>query len=142
MAPEQPLGESQPIPPVEVPKASLGWLWRSEPDERGQLEKDGSQRHNVRRVAAYGGIFFAGLLYLAGLGAIGLFLGLLPPHKPATADMWHIVVAVLVALFTVPTVLVIAVLRVTGPQADESLPPTAHEALGKMIEKILDKACG
>lgn len=116
--------------------------WRGAPDERGQLEKDGSQRHNVRRLAAYGGIIFAGILYLAGLLAIAFFLGVLPPHKPATADMWHIVVAVLVALFTVPTVLVIAVLRVTGPQADEGLPVTAHEAMGKMIEKAVDKLCG
>ncbi len=145
MPPEEPIGESEPIPPVEPPKTGTGisWqFWKSAPDERCQLEKDGSQRHKLRRLAAYGSIFFAGLLYLAGLATIGLVLGICPEYKPVAADMWHIVVAVLVALFTVPTVLVIAVLRVTGTQADESLPTTAHEALGKMLEKIVDKACG
>jgi hypothetical protein len=56
--------------------------------------------------------------------------------------MLHIVVAILIALFTVPTVLVIAILRVTSPAQDSELPTTAHEAIGKMVEKAVDKFLG
>ena len=56
--------------------------------------------------------------------------------------MWHIVVAVLVALFTVPTVLVIAILKVTSPNQSTEMPASVYEALGKMVEKAIDKITG
>lgn len=136
------IGETQIVPPVHPPKKSGMWLFNRERDERNQIEKDGSQSHNIRRIAAYGAILFAGFLYVAGVIAIMLFLGLTPWRDAATSDMWHIVVAVLIALFTVPTVLIIAVLRVTSPAQASELPTTLHEALGKMLEKIVDKVTG
>lgn len=135
-----PTGATQIVPPIKAPSTKW-WPFGRERDERKQIEKDGSQSHNVRRLAAYGGVVFAAVLYLAGLGAIALFLGLLPNHERIDASMWHIVVAVLVALFTVPTVLVIAILKVTSPSHASDLPTTAHEALGKMFEKFVDKVC-
>lgn len=111
--------------------------------ERNQIEKDGSQSHRIRRWAAYGGIGFAFVLYVAGLFAIGLFLGLFPGcHKGADPAMWHIVIAVLVPLFTVPTVLLIAILRTSTPSPNTELPASSHEALGKWIEKVVDKIGG
>jgi hypothetical protein len=133
-------GAAQIVPPVAAPSTKR-WPFGRERDERKQIEKDGSQSHNVRRLAAYGGVTFAAVLYLAGLGAIALFLGVFPAHPPIDASMWHIVVAVLLALFTVPTVLLIAILKVTSPSQTTELPKSVHEALGKMIEKVVDKVC-
>lgn len=133
-------GATQIVPPITPPSAKW-WQFGLERDERKQIEKDGSQSHNVRRLAAYGGVGIAAVLYLAGLGAIALFIGLIPGHVRVDSSMWHIVVAVLVALFTVPTVLVIAILKVTSPSHASELPTTAHEALGKMFEKFVDKIC-
>ncbi len=134
-------GASQLIPPVVPAKSRSRWLSWFERDERNQLEKDGEQSHRIRRIAAYGGLGVACLLYLAGLVAIALVLGLLSRFgfERVTADMWHIVVAVLVALFTVPTVLVIAILKVTSPNQTSEVPASIHEALGKMVEKAFDK---
>lgn len=132
-------GPTQIVPPVKPPKTP--WFSR-ERDERKQFEKDGSQNHNVRRIAAYGGVLFVGALYAAGLFTIALFLGLVPGQARVDPGMWHIVVAILVALFTVPTVLLIAILKVTSPSQSAELPPTVHEAIGKMIEKAVDKLCG
>lgn len=131
---------AQIVPPVVGPAAGW-WRFGQERDERNQLEKDGSQSHNVRRLAAYGGVCFAGLLYFAGLLAVALFLGLVPGFGKADAAMWHIVVAVLIALFTVPTVLLIAILKVTSPSQSSELPTSVHEAIGKMIERVVDKVC-
>lgn len=128
------------IPPVDPPAKSW-WRGGSERDERSQLERDGSQSHNVRRIAAYGGMLVAGILYLGGLAAIGLVLGLCPKYPRVAADMWHIVVAVLVALFTVPTVLLVSILKVMAPSQETEIPATVHEAMGKMIEKLVDKVC-
>lgn len=127
---------SETIPPVQPPLKSRGFFG---PDERKQFEKDGSQSHNVRRVAAYGGLFVSITLYTAGLFVIAVFLGLWPCAVKITSDMWHIVVAILIALFTVPTVLVIAILKVTSPAQDSELPTTAHEAIGKLFEKFVEK---
>lgn len=129
----------QAVPEIAPPKSGGGWFSSGQIDERKQYEKDGSQSHNVRRLAAYGGVIMAGILYLSGLAAIALFLGLLPCYPRVDASMWHIVVSVLVALFTVPTVLLVAILKVTSPAQTDELPATAHEALGKMLEKVVDK---
>lgn len=139
-----PSGASQPIPPVVPAKSRSGLFSWFERDERNQLEKDGAQSHRVRRIAAYGGLIVACVLYLAGLVAIALVLGLLSHlgFERVDADMWHIVVAVLVALFTVPTVLVIAILKVTSPNQSTEMPTSVYEALGKMVEKAIDKITG
>ena len=131
---------SVPIPPVDTPAKKSGLFgWLFPPDERKQFEKDASQSHNLRRFAAYGGLIVATILYGAGLCAIAVFLGIWPHTEKVTSDMWHIVVAVLIALFTVPTVLVIAILKVSAPTQDSELPATVYEALGKIVEKVVDK---
>lgn len=139
-----PSGPAQAIPPVPPAIGRSRWFFWFERDERNQLEKDGEQSHRVRRIAAYGGLFVASVLYLAGLVAIALVLGLLSSFgfERVDADMWHIVVAVLVALFTVPTVLVIAILKVTSPNQGGEMPASVHEAIGKMVEKVFDKVTG
>lgn len=135
-------GTAQIVPTVAPPRTKW-WNWSRERDERNQIEKDASQSHNIRRLAAYGGLVFVGVLYVAGLVAIAIFLDLIPgqPCKQQATE-WHTVVAVLIPLFTVPTALVIVILKVTSSPQSSELPTTAYEAMGKMIEKIVDKICG
>lgn len=117
-----------------------GWKrwFGAEADERDQIEKDGSQSHNIRRIAAYGGLLIVLVLYACGVFAIALFLGLLPPYKAVAPEMWHIVALVLAALFTAPTVLLLAVLRATT-RRDDGPATSVHEALGQALMKILEK---
>lgn len=143
-APEGPPGSpggTSEIPPVEPPKVTAWWRFSGpEADERDQIEKDGSQSHNIRRIAAYGGLVVVLLLYCCGIAAIVLFLGLMPGHadKAAKPETWHLVALVLAALFTVPTVVLLAVLRATT-RRDEGLPASVHEALGQVVMKLVDK---
>lgn len=130
--------------PPDVPKKKSswgGWFASPERDERNQLEKDGAQGHNIRRVAAYGALIVAIVLYAAGLFSIAMFLGLLPDLAPAaTGDKWHIVVAVLAPLFTVPTVLLISALRAAASTRQEDVAPASvQEAVGGLVTKVLEK---
>jgi hypothetical protein len=136
------IGEATPIPDVSAPDGRLG---SKVSGELQQFEKDGVQSHLIRRWAAYGGLFCAAILYVAGLYSVGLFLGVWP-STPKVCDVctenWHIVVAVLFVLFSVPTVLVIAVLKMINPTTKAELPTTAHEAMGRLVEKAIEKLIG
>jgi uncharacterized membrane protein len=141
--PPVPQGGVDVIPQPVAPKRKWYQVgWRSiEIDDRNQIERDSSQSHNIRRIVAYGAMTMVLVMYVAGLFAIGYFLGLTPFAKPVSADLWHIVVAVLVALFTVPTVLAISVMRLAAARPEE-VPKTVHEWLGKVAEKGVEKLMG
>lgn len=127
------------IPPVEI-------LPEPGPKEKAELddiEGDGRKLdHSLRTWAGYGALLFAFALYVAGLLAIALFLGLFPCWPRVQADMWHIVVATLVALFTVPTFLVMAVLRSSGAARKDADADNLHAAIGEKAMKVLDKLIG
>jgi hypothetical protein len=97
---------------------------------------------NVRRIAGYGAAILALVLYGCGIYAIAVFMGL-TCYPRAKAEEWHIVVAVLIALFSVPTVLMISVLRGTNGNAQAGQDDQLAEAVGQkiiqMAEKWLDK---
>lgn len=97
---------------------------------------------NVRRIAAYGATFLALCLYGCGIYAIAVFMGLTCFPK-AKAEEWHIVVAVLIALFSVPTVLMISVLRGTNGNTqggeDHQLAEAVGQKIIQLVEKWLDK---
>lgn len=134
-----PSGEAVSIPEPKPPtRSGFFGLFSREADDRNQLERDGSQSHNIRRIAAYGAMLMIVVMYSSGLYAIGFFLGLVPSSQLIGADRWHIVVAVLVALFTVPTVLGIAVMRLAATRAEE-VPTTVHEWIAKIVDKLTDK---
>jgi len=109
--------------------------------ERNQIERDASQSHNIRRLAAYGALFVAFLMYVAGLCAVVRIAGLLPAVSPFAPDMWHIATIVVIALFSVPTVLVIAVLRasVKANAQEELTATTLHEWAGKAVVGAVEK---
>ena len=133
------LGAATAIPDVSAPSGRLG---ANESAELNQFDKDGVQSHGIRGVAAYGGLCFAAVLYLAGLCAVAFFLGIWPCTSMVDEKAWHIVVAVLFVLFSVPTVLVIAVIKMASPSARSELPATVHEAMGRILEKAIDKLTG
>lgn len=128
---------TNPIPAPKVKKWSIGALFGAD-DERNQLEKDGSQSHNIRRIAAYGALLLATLMYGSALVVLGAMLGFIEtPNKKVNFE-WHELATMLVPLFTVPTVLLIGVLRMTS-RTQEEVPKSAQEALGQMVQKIFDK---
>lgn len=128
-----------PLPPVVVPQPKP--IDSAETDWYAHGQQLG---HRLRRIAGYGGLLLALVMYAAGLCAAALFMGLWPEIVPrATGDMWHIVVPTLVALFSVPTVLLLAVLRNTSNAAKDEELDSIHAAVGQkvmdLIEKWIDK---
>lgn len=109
--------------------------------KEGTLFEDGSRLdHSLRSWSGYGALFLALLMYFCGLVAIALFIGFLPSIAPAVkGDAWHIVVAVLVALFSVPTVLVLAVLRSTSAVKKDAEMDSLHAAVGEKLMAWIEK---
>lgn len=134
----------EPIPePIEIPAEIPPTPGPKEKAEQAGIEGKGRELdHSLRTWAGYGALAFACLMYAAGLLAIALFLGLFPCWPRVQADMWHIVVATLVALFTVPTFLVMAVLRSSGAVRKDADADNLHAAIGEKAMKVLDKLIG
>lgn len=137
MQPTQPFDspDAQVDLPVEIPTES-GPL---ETAESTLLEHGKKLDHRLRWIAGYGALMLAVLLYAAGLGAAALFLGLVAPYPAVKADMWHIVVATLAALFSVPTVLLLSVLRSTTNIRKDADTDTLHVAVGEKVMLLFDK---
>ncbi|WP_162593951.1 hypothetical protein [Variovorax sp. PBL-E5] len=130
--------ESLPADPVSVPLEPI-----SDTKVAGELSTfntDGRKLDvNLRRASGYAALVIAGLLYVAGLGAIAVFMGLVPKIPAASNDHWHLVVAAVAALFSVPTVLLLAVLRSTGNFQKDAGVDSIHEAVGKKVMGVLEK---
>jgi len=122
-----------PIPWVDIKASS-----ERERQEHSQLERDGIQSYNIRRWAAYGALLLALVLYLAGLFAIASMLGFVGSGRFA-ANMWHIATVVVMALFTVPTILVLAVLRTSAKSSETKDVTMVHEHIGRVVLKFLEK---
>jgi len=130
---------SEAIPP---PKAEKGLkVWFRNKDALNQIERDANQSHYIRRLAAYGALGIAFLMYLLGLYAVLHIAGLLPDTTPFASNMWHIATIVVIALFSVPTVLVIAVLRTSTKSIvqDELNATSLHEWAGKSVVGAIEK---
>lgn len=90
----------------------------------------------LRRYAGWGALILALVFYALGIVAIALFLGIFPFRPAVGSDHWHIVVAVLVALFSVPTFLLLSVFRSTS--AKEQDHQSLHEAVGNRVLNLLE----
>lgn len=132
-SPPQPLPTQ--IPPVVAP-GPTGALARK---EKGQFTDAEELDHSLRKWAARGGLVGVALFYVAGLLAVGLVLGVCPHYPAVSADKWHIVVSVLVALFSVPTVILLAVLRSASLMRKDEASDSLHEAIGQKVMSVLDK---
>jgi|GEM_PF-5603131 len=128
--------EQIPQPP---PRKGLFSRWL-EVDERSQLERNASQSHNIKRFAAYGALAVAALLYLVGVWVVLGITGFLPNRAALAGEQWHIATLAVLALFSVPTVLTLAVLRRTdSTEASETREALPHEWLGQKVSVLLDK---
>jgi hypothetical protein len=79
----------------------------------------------------------ATILYTAGLVLAFEFAKPGPIGLPLPS--WHVIAATLAALFTVPTVLVLAVLRSTSLASKDSEADSLHAAIGTKVMSLLDK---
>lgn len=124
------------IPPVEAP-AQVGAAELSEADLLDQNAR--RLDHDLRKLAGYGALIVAAILYIAGLIAICVFVRLYIQRPEASANSWHIVVSTLVALFSVPTFLVFAVLRHAKPSNNGADDEMLHTAIGEKVVALVAK---
>jgi hypothetical protein len=131
--------EAPTIPPVDVSALPIDTPARAE--ESAFANPGAKLDHGLRRVAGVFALLFAAVFYIAGLVAALHFAGI---SSNLFDGSWHIVTSVLVALFSVPTVLVLAVFRGTGMAKKDSEMESLHAAVGSrlmsLVEKLLDKA--
>ena len=129
-------GAAAEIPPVEVsPQVGAAEL-----SEGLQLDHNARRLdHGMRRLAGYGALFVAAVLYLAGLGAVCVFIRIAIQEPDASGKLWHIVFSTLVALFSVPTFLVFAVLRHAKPSASTADDEMLHTAVGERVLQLVAK---
>ena len=127
-------GAAPKIPPVEVPPK----VGAAELSEGMQLDHKARRLdHGLRRLAGYGALTTAAILYLAGLGAVCAFVRLAIQEPDVSGKLWHIVVSTLVALFSVPTFLVFAVLRHAKPPTTSADDEMLHTAVGERVVELV-----
>ena len=129
------LPDDRQIPPQPVPDGISQEAVNAEKSDLSDAER---LDLGLRRSAGYAALAIAVLLYAAGLFAVGGFVGLYPCWiAPAQPEGWHIVLAVVAALFSVPTFLLIGVLRSTGKSGGgDGAPASAVDLLVKVLEKL------
>lgn len=96
---------------------------------------------SLRAWAARGGLAAAAVLYAAGLFSLSVFVGVFE-HWPAVgADKWHIVVTTVVALFSVPTMILLTIIRSSSSGKAEPEPATQnlHALIGEKVLNLLEK---
>jgi len=128
------------LPPIDVNSLPVD---AAGSDEEKAFDRDGQRLdRSLRRAAGIAALWFAAFFYLAGLMAAMHFAGLGGRFK--FEGSWHIVTSVLVALFSVPTVLILAVFRATSAVKKDSDTDSLHAAIGSkvmgLLDKVIDKA--
>jgi hypothetical protein len=107
----------------------------AEQEERTFAEKSEQLDLHLRRGAGYGALIAAGILY-----CVGVFLAIkFACTAQAQAPSWHIVIAILIALFTVPTVLALAVLRSVSLMTKDAKADSLHAIIGEKLSTLIDK---
>lgn len=134
-----PLPATEPSIP-DLPPEALGEPAVSGKKEAKELEGPGQRLdHLLKSWAGYGALVIAAVSYVSGFLLIALFAGVFPRYPRVDAESWHIVVAMLVALFSVPTVLVLAVLRNSVTAQKAASADSLHEAIGQGLVGVLDR---
>ncbi len=135
-----------PVPPVDEPAA-------------GELKKFDSEvlDYKIKRASTFGGLSVAGTLYIVGVLVILKLMTIWPFNCSPLAeitdsfarivectnpmiqgDAWHGVAGVMLALFSVPTVLLIAILRMASPKR-EPLPDTVFTTVADKFANALER---
>lgn len=127
------------VPPVPPPE-NVGSL---EEAEHHFLTESEELDLSLRAWAARGGLLAATVLYAAGLFALTIFLGVFERWPAVDAAKWQIVVTTVVALFTVPTVILLTVIRSSAPSMREpkldASTTNLHTLLGEKLLGLLEK---
>ena len=138
---ELPLLDQQELPDV----SSLEAAALHNNTERHFLSRPEELDLSLRAWAARGGLATAALLYAAGLFSLSVFVGVFEHWPAVSADKWHIVVTTVVALFSVPTMILLTIIRSsssmkTEPDAEtKNLHTLIGEKLLNLLEKLADK---
>ncbi|MDR2990460.1 MAG: hypothetical protein LBU72_00755 [Burkholderiaceae bacterium] len=90
---------------------------------------------HLRRVTGYGALGAAAILYSVGVGLAIKFAYATGYQAPS----WHSVIAILIALFTVPTVLVLAVLRSSSLLTKDADTDSLHAIIGTKVMNLIDR---
>lgn len=116
--------------------------------------------YKIKRAGTFGGLSVAGVLYTVGVLVILKLMAIWPfncePLTEVTSTLlrvvecasaqvgdgaWHGIAAAMLALFSVPTVLLIAILRTASPKR-EPLPDTVYSTVvdkfAAALERLLD----
>ncbi len=129
-------GVPQEIPPVEVPEQ----VGAAELSEAEALDHEARRLdHSLRMWAGYGALIVAAILYFVGLFVVCVFVNLAIHRPDSSGELWHIVVSTLVALFSVPTFLVFAVLRHAKPSNNGADDEMLHTAIGGKVVALVAK---
>ncbi|OWQ48276.1 hypothetical protein CDL60_06780 [Roseateles noduli] len=113
--------------------------------ERGFLTRPQALDLSLRAWAARGGLAAVAVLYAAGLFSLSLFVGVFDHWPAVSADKWHIVVTTVVALFSVPTMILLTIIRSSSSVKTEPDAATKNfhtligEKLLSLLEKLADK---
>ncbi|RZI55645.1 MAG: hypothetical protein EOP37_27300 [Rubrivivax sp.] len=146
--PQLPTDELPPcdIPPIALPAAVE--LTRFDP-----VILD----YKIKRASTFGGLSVVGTLYCVGVLVILKLMTIWPFNCSPTAEItesfarivectnpmiqgngWHGVAGVMLALFSVPTVLLIAILRMASPKK-EPLPDTVYTTVADKFANSLER---
>lgn len=144
----------QPVPLLETPKVN-----GQEAVEAGAFDS-AMLDYKIKRAGTFGGLSVAGVLYTVGVLVILKLMAIWPfncePLTEVTSTLlrvvecasaqvgdgaWHGIAAAMLALFSVPTVLLIAILRIASPKR-EPLPDTVYSTVvdkfAAALERLLD----
>lgn len=123
------------VPPVEIPVVDSPPV--SSVAEQSSIEGDSRRLdHGLRKWAAWAAIGISLVMYLVGVKVI--FATLKAAGAPVPIS-WHLAVAALAACFTVPTILLLAVLKSTNTATKDDRTDSLHEALGKGLVGVCEK---
>ncbi|MBO9688556.1 MAG: hypothetical protein J7598_18295 [Mitsuaria chitosanitabida] len=116
--------------------------------------------YRLKRASAYGGLTIAGALYAIGVMVVLRQMGIWPfdcipisdladdvlhmvecPVPGADTSSWHVFIAIMIALFSVPTVLVISILRGASAKKDVAA-DNAYSLVGEKLMGVVDSLLG
>jgi len=147
----RPLGEEEPVPTVSLPT----------PDAPSAVEVRAFDPvvldYKIKRAGTFGGLSVAGVLYVVGVVVVLKVMSIWPFDCAPITEMsdalirvigcaaprqgdegWQGVAGVMLTLFSVPTVLLIAVLRSASPKSDP-LPDSVYSAVSDRLVTSLER---
>jgi hypothetical protein len=140
-----------PVPPILAPSADAPVSAELKKFDPTVLD------YKIKRAGTFGGLSIAGVLYLVGVLVILKLMAIWPFNCTPVAEVtstlsrvvecanaaigegaWHGIAGVMLALFSVPTVLLIAILR-TASSKKEPLPDSVYSTAANKFASALER---